>query len=106
MIHGLTSPIGLGISFGLFFGKPIGILLTSFICTKLKISSLPEGSRWAHIIGVGFLAGIGFTMSIFVSLLSYSDPLFVAEAKLSILLTSIIAGLVGFFFLKSLAQKK
>jgi len=105
MLHGLTSPIGLGISFGLFFGKPIGILLTSFICTKLKISHLPEGSRWAHIVGVGFLAGIGFTMSIFVSLLSYKDPLFIAEAKLSILLTSIIAGLVGFFFLKSLKQK-
>ncbi|WP_177765025.1 Na+/H+ antiporter NhaA [Flavobacterium sp. I3-2] len=105
MLHGLTSPIGLGISFGLFFGKPIGILLTSFICTKLKISHLPEGSRWAHIVGVGFLAGIGFTMSIFVSLLSYKNPLFVAEAKLSILLTSVIAGLVGFFFLKSLKQK-
>lgn len=105
MLHGLTSPIGLGISLGLFIGKPVGILLTSFICTKLKISHLPEGSRWAHIIGVGFLAGIGFTMSIFVSLLSYKDPLFVAEAKLSILLTSVIAGLVGFFFLKSLKQK-
>ena len=105
MLHGLTSPIGLGISLGLFFGKPIGILLTSFICTKLKISSLPEGSSWSHIIGVGFLAGIGFTMSIFVSLLSYKDPLFVAEAKLSILLTSIIAGTVGYFFLKSLKQK-
>ena len=106
MLHGLTSPIGLGISFGLFFGKPIGILITSFICTKLKISSLPEGSRWAHIIGVGFLAGIGFTMSIFVSLLSYNNPLFVAEAKLSILITSIVAGLFGFFFLKSLKQRK
>lgn len=105
MLHGLTSPIGLGISFGLFFGKPIGILITSFICTKLKISHLPEGSRWAHIIGVGFLAGIGFTMSIFVSLLSYNNPLFIAEAKLSILLTSLIAGLVGFFLLKTIKQK-
>jgi len=105
MLHGLTSPIGLGISLGLFIGKPVGILLTSFIFTKLKISHLPQGSRWAHIVGVGFLAGIGFTMSIFVSLLSYKNPLFVAEAKLSILLTSVIAGLVGFFFLKSLKQK-
>jgi NhaA family Na+:H+ antiporter len=105
MLQGLTSPIGLGISFGLFFGKPIGILLTSFLCTKLKISSLPQNSNWSHIVGVGFLAGIGFTMSIFVSLLSYKDPLFVAEAKLSILLTSIIAGSVGFFILKSIKQK-
>lgn len=106
MLHGLTSPIGLGISLGLFFGKPIGILITSFICTKLKISYLPDGSSWSHIIGVGFLAGIGFTMSIFVSLLSYKNPMFVAEAKLSILLTSIIAGSVGYFYLKSLKNKK
>lgn len=105
MLHGLTSPLGLGISMGLLFGKPIGILLTSFICVKLKISSLPEGSRWPHIIGVGFLAGIGFTMSIFISILSFNNPLFVSEAKLSVLLVSVIAGLVGYFFLKSVKQK-
>jgi len=106
MLQGLTSPIGLGIIFGLFLGKPIGILLTSFICTKLKISRLPEGSNWLHIIGVGFLAGIGFTMSIFVSLLSFQNPLFIAEAKLSILVTSLVAGLTGFYILKSIKNKK
>lgn len=101
MIAGLTAPLGLGISLGLLVGKPIGILITSFICTKLKLSSLPEGSEWKHIVGVGLLAGIGFTMSIFISILSFSDPLHVSEAKLSILLTSLLAGIIGYVFLYS-----
>lgn len=101
MIAGLTAPLGLGISLGLLVGKPIGILLTSFICTKLKLSSLPEGASWKHITGVGLLAGIGFTMSIFISILSFSDPLHVSEAKLSILITSLLAGIIGYIFLNS-----
>lgn len=101
MLAGLTAPLGLGISAGLLIGKPIGILLTSFICTKLKLSSLPQGSTWKHIVGVGLLAGIGFTMSIFISILSFSDPLHVSEAKLSILLTSLLAGIIGYVFLYS-----
>ncbi|MGN5954335.1 Na+/H+ antiporter NhaA [Sphingobacterium lactis] len=101
MLSGLTNSLGLGISLGLLLGKPVGILLTSFICTKLKLSSLPEGSTWRHIIGVGLLAGIGFTMSIFIAILSFGDPLHVSEAKLSILITSLLAGAIGYFSLKS-----
>ncbi len=100
MVHGLTAPLGLGISFGLLLGKPIGIFLTSYICTKLKISTLPEGSSWRHIIGVGLVAGIGFTMSIFIAILSFSDALHIAEAKLSILITSLLAGVLGYLFLR------
>jgi NhaA family Na+:H+ antiporter len=106
MVHGLTAPLGLGIFFGLFFGKPIGILLTSWLCTRLDIASLPEGSTWMHIIGVGMLAGIGFTMSIFISILSFKEPLFVSEAKISVLLTSIIAGTIGYLVLKANSNKK
>ncbi len=106
MVHGLTAPLGLGIFFGLFFGKPIGILLTSWLCTRLGIASLPEGSTWMHIIGVGMLAGIGFTMSIFISILSFKEPLFVSEAKISVLLTSIIAGTIGYLVLKANSNKK
>ncbi len=106
MVHGLTAPLGLGIFFGLFFGKPIGILLTSWLCTRLGIASLPEGSTWMHIIGVGMLAGIGFTMSIFISILSFNNPLFVSEAKISVLLTSIIAGTIGYLVLKANSNKK
>lgn len=106
MLHGLTAPLGLGIFFGLMFGKPIGILVTSWICSRFGIASLPEGSSWMHIIGVGMLAGIGFTMSIFISILSFKNPFFVSEAKLSVLLTSVIAGTAGFLLLKANSYKK
>lgn len=100
MIYGLTSNLGLGITLGLLLGKPVGILLTSYICSKLKISSLPQGATWSHILGVGLLAGIGFTMSIFIAILSFDSPLYVSEAKLSILITSLAAGVAGYFVLK------
>lgn len=106
MLGGLTSGLGLGISLGLLVGKPIGILLTSFLCTKAKLSSLPEGSNWKHIIGVGLLAGIGFTMSIFIAILSFSNPDHVSEAKLSILFTSLLAGVFGYLALNSKKEYK
>ncbi len=99
MIAGLTAPLGLGISLGLLLGKPIGILLTAFICSKTGLSSLPEQAGWKHILGVGLLAGIGFTMSIFIALLSYDSALHIAEAKLSILITSLLAGIIGYSIL-------
>lgn len=100
MAHGLTAPLGLGITVGLLIGKPIGILLASFICVKLKLGDLPESSNWMHISGVSFLAAIGFTMSIFISILSFDNPQYVSEAKLSVLLTSIVAGILGYFVLR------
>lgn len=106
MIEGLTSPLGLGISMGLIFGKPIGIVTTSFICSKLKIGQLPAHSTLIHMIGLGLLAGIGFTMSIFISMLSFNDLLFIEEAKLSILITSLIAGVLGYLILKFSCRKK
>jgi len=105
MLHGLTSPLGLGIFFGLLVGKPLGIFVTSWICNRLGMGTLPEGSSWTHIIGVGLLAGIGFTMSIFISILSFNNPLFVSEAKLSVLLTSVVAGTAGYLLLKSNSKK-
>lgn len=101
MVQGLTSSLGLGISLGLLLGKPIGILLTAFLCQKLKLSTLPENSAWRHILGVGLLAGIGFTMSIFIALLSFESVIHIAEAKLAILLTSLLAGVVGYLVLRS-----
>lgn len=106
MLHGLTAPLGLGIFFGLMLGKPVGILFTTWVCRRLGIASLPEGSTWMHIIGVGMLAGIGFTMSIFISILSFHNPLFVSEAKLSVLLTSIIAGTAGYILLKANSDRR
>lgn len=106
MITGLVSPLGLGIIIGLFAGKTIGVTLFSWVAVKLKLGSLPTRSGWKHIIGLGMLAGIGFTMSIFISLLSFSDELHVTEAKFAILCASVISGLVGFLFLKSIPKKK
>jgi NhaA family Na+:H+ antiporter len=100
MFSGLFTPLGLGILLGLLLGKTIGISLTCFVATKFKIASLPENSTWFHIIGIGFLAGIGFTMSIFVSLLSFDDVSYINEAKFSILITSTLAGIIGYQFLK------
>lgn len=106
MISGLVSPLGLGIIIGLFVGKTIGVTLFSWLAVKLKLGSLPSRSGWKHIMGLGMLAGIGFTMSIFISLLSFSDELHVTEAKFAILCASVISGLVGFIFLKSIQKKK
>jgi len=101
MIQGLTAPLGLGIMTGLLIGKPAGILISTFILTKLKVADLPEGSNWLHILGVGLLAGIGFTMSIFISILSFSDLLLVSEAKLSVLISSCVAGATGYIILSA-----
>ncbi len=104
MLEGLFSAIGMGIFSGLFFGKTIGITLFSWLAVKLKLAKLPTFATWKHIFGVGMLAGIGFTMSIFISLLSFANPAYIASAKFAILCTSILSGLIGFIYLKSLKR--
>lgn len=106
MIDGLISPLGLGIIAGLFLGKTIGVTLFSWFVVKIKLAKLPSGANWSHVIGVGMLAGIGFTMSIFISLLSFSNADYVLEAKFAILCASVIAGLSGFLYLKSIKRTK
>lgn len=106
MLDGLSSPLGLGIIVGLLIGKPIGVTLFSWVSVKLKLSTLPSKAGWRHIIGLGLLAGIGFTMSIFIGLLSFSSPEFQAEAKFSILVASLCAGIFGYIFLSFLDKKK
>jgi NhaA family Na+:H+ antiporter len=99
MVAGLFTGLGMGIILGLLVGKPLGILFISWISVKLKISELPEQANWLHVLGVGLLGGIGFTMSIFIAILSFSDPLLVQEAKFSILVASVISGLLGYLLL-------
>ena len=105
MLAGLNSPLGYGIILGLFAGKTIGVTLFSWFAVKIKLAKLPTGANWRHIMGVGMLAGIGFTMSIFIALLSFSDEFHITEAKFAILCASVIAGVVGFIFLKSIKTK-
>jgi NhaA family Na+:H+ antiporter len=97
--QGLVSANGLGIFAGLLVGKPLGILLFSFMAIKFGLSKLPTEVSWNHIIGAGFLGGIGFTMSIFITLLAFNDPDIVQNSKISILLGSLVAGLVGYLIL-------
>jgi len=96
----MTEPSGLGIIVGLLIGKPLGIMLFSWLAYKSGIALLPEGTKWIHVLGVGFLGGIGFTMSLFVASLAFKDPELVTTAKVSILFASVLAGLVGFFILR------
>ncbi|MGL5914291.1 MAG: Na+/H+ antiporter NhaA [Bacteroidales bacterium] len=92
----LTEPLSLGIFFGLFVGKPIGIILLSFIAIKLRVAKMPENTRWIEMMGAAQLAGIGFTMSIFIDSIAFSNNLQLQNTgKLAILITSIIAGVAG-----------
>jgi NhaA family Na+:H+ antiporter len=104
MLSGLLSPLGLGVIVGLFAGKTIGVSFFSWLAVKLKWANLPTGVGWKHVLGLGMLAGIGFTMSIFIALLSFSDALHISEAKFAILTASILSGVVGFVFLKSVKR--
>lgn len=106
MLAGLTTTLGLGIILGLVVGKPLGITLLSWISVKLGISERPKGAGWMHIIGVGMLGGIGFTMSIFIALLSFSGKhLILSEAKFSILTGSILSGLLGYAMLTLVSRR-
>ncbi|MGI9581931.1 Na+/H+ antiporter NhaA [Chryseobacterium sp. RRHN12] len=106
MVTGITSTLGLGIICGLVLGKLLGINLFSLIAIKLKLSSLPQNSNWLQMIGVGLLAGIGFTMSIFIALLSFKEEIPIQdEAKFAILIASFIAAIAGFTIL-SISSKE
>lgn len=94
-----ADPALYGVFFGLLLGKPIGIMLFSFIVVKTKLASLPEHANWGHMLGAGILGGVGFTMAIFVANLAFDDPAIVTTAKLAILSASLIAGVVGFLVL-------
>lgn len=98
-LEGLATSNSLGIFAGLFAGKPLGIVLFSFLAIKIGLSQLPNGVSWKHIIGAGFLGGIGFTMSIFITLLAFDNSTVIQSSKISILLSSLLAGAVGFLIL-------
>jgi NhaA family Na+:H+ antiporter len=105
MVEGLGSTLSLGIIFGLLIGKPVGITLFSWLSTKLGVSAIPTGTKWIQVLGVGLIAGIGFTMSIFIALLSFVEPEYQTQAKFSILAASLLAGVLGYIFMKKLDQK-
>ncbi|RZJ65447.1 MAG: Na+/H+ antiporter NhaA [Flavobacterium sp.] len=103
---GLTSLAGIGIILGLFVGKPLGIGLFSYLAVKLKFCRFPQGIKAKHIFGVGILGGIGFTMSIFITLLAYDDEQLINTSKMAILIASLLSGVSGLVVLKFLLRKK
>lgn len=100
-MEALVSPNGLGIIGGLVVGKPLGIVLATAAAVALGICTLPGDLKWRHVVGAGFLGGIGFTMSIFIATLAFPDkPDIVNAAKMAILAASLGAGFLGFVWLR------
>lgn len=104
MSHLLTE-LSLGIIFGLLIGKPVGITLAVFLMVKARVIKLPSKTNFKIFTGVGILAGIGFTMSIFVSMLAFNDKMMQDTAKLAVLLASILSMIIGFLWLKAATKK-
>lgn len=103
--YALTHHYTIGIALGLIVGKFLGISIFSFAAVKSKICQLPEDLNWKSIFGVSFLGGIGFTMSIFITLLAFNDDEHISNAKIMILISSLVAGLIGYLLLKNILNK-
>jgi NhaA family Na+:H+ antiporter len=91
----VTSPVGLGIILGLVVGKPLGITLFSWLAIKIGVAEMPARVKWPQLIGATFLAGIGFTMSIFIANSAFSSPALLSTAKIGILAASLLAATIG-----------
>jgi NhaA family Na+:H+ antiporter len=92
-----ASSLGTGIFLGLVVGKPVGIVLASWLAVKSRIAVLPRGIGWAPLIGVACMGGVGFTMSIFIDVLAFAgNQATIDSAKIAILLSSVVAGALGY----------
>ena len=99
----LLTPLVLAIACGLVLGKPLGICTAVWLLKRFGVSDMPTGVRWRQMLGVSFLAGIGFTMSLFIGTLSFTDPLLSVEVRLGVLLGSLIASIAGYLVLRGAA---
>jgi NhaA family Na+:H+ antiporter len=99
-IHAMVELNSIGIFAGLVVGKPVGIFIFSFVSSKIKITRLPDQVTWQHILGAGMLGGIGFTMSIFITLLAFKDERVIDLSKLVILFSSVLSGILGYLYLR------
>lgn len=97
----VTDPVSLGVAAGLLVGKTVGVTAGAAIAVALRLGRLPDGTTWRHIIGLALVAGIGFTVALFVTSISLEDPAVAASAKVGILFGSLLAGLAGYLFLRA-----
>ena len=95
----LTNPISLGVMTGLFFGKQIGVFLTTFLLIKLGYARLPSESNWIQMYGIAVLTGIGFTMAMFINFLAFDSDAYVSQAKIGILIASFMSAVFGYILL-------
>jgi NhaA family Na+:H+ antiporter len=102
----LFAPLTLGIAIALFFGKQIGILAATYLAVKANIASKPEGTDWRDIYGVAVVAGIGFTMSLFIGLLAFKEPLLQDEVKIGVIAGSLLSTIWGFIVFKFFCRNK
>jgi NhaA family Na+:H+ antiporter len=96
-----SDPVVLGVAIGLVVGKTVGVFSASFIAVKLGLGRLPAGATWRHVLGLAMVAGVGFTVALFVASLSFTDPDLTDSSKIGILGGSAIAGIVGYLFLRA-----
>jgi NhaA family Na+:H+ antiporter len=95
---GLLAPVGLGVILGLVIGKQLGVTAAAWIAVRLGVARLPDGVGWRHIYGAAWLAGIGFTMSMFIANLAFADAGLADQAKLGVMAASVIAGVGGWTY--------
>jgi len=94
-VAALTAPVSLGIVLGLFVGKPVGIAVATWLAVRARAGELPQGVAWRHVLAGGVVAGIGFTLSLYIAALAFEDPQLITAAKLAILIGSLASAVVG-----------
>jgi len=101
----VSSEISQGVAFGLLFGKPVGVFLATWIAVRLGVASLPRSMNWWHVLGVGLLAGVGFTVALFVNELAFDEEILISDGKMGILAGSIISAIIGYVMLVIVTRK-
>jgi NhaA family Na+:H+ antiporter len=96
----VTSAVALGVSLGLVLGKVIGITIFTWIALRIGVGAFPRGTGWADIVGLSALAGVGFTVSLFITELAFDNPVLTDEAKIGIFIGSFVAGVIGYTLLR------
>ena len=104
LIDSVTSRVALGVALGLVVGKTVGVTGFAWLVVKLGWGRLPSGVGWRHMTGTGMLAGVGFTVALFIAELAYTDQATIDLAKIGIFLGSIIAGILGYLVLRSVPE--